>query len=666
MAKGEGSSIIEAHIEKAVLGVCVLLLIVAAARWIPSSPRRIPVPEGTGSRMVDVSPGEADEKIVEAAKRMEDRHERQAPPSGKIPAELEAYAAGLETLSRGWTAQRARVALTLPTPEVKLAGDGTEMREGPIKVRLSQIETATPAPGRPMVRAERELPQAPGELADVDIARGVAIFSLNDTLEAWKKTLEGQFLVHQVDVVDVEVQVQEITPGQDWAQASARAVKPVLLPISFGRSGTQGEVKLPIRIPSYDGKNVQQVMSALRLVYELQESILQPTYWPVYGADGAWRDWRWHLPQEPLKELGAQEVESLPMDGSPIVRRSQSPMGPAGAPATPARPGRRAAPGAPPRTGQDAAAEAERMAREMMMPGMPGMPAMPGMASPRTPRGVRRRGRTTGGRGGMPTPPVPGMPGMPGMPGVPGMPGTMAPQTDVDAEPAEKTYEVPPFDRQLADGRVLVWFHDQSIRPGRSYRYRIRLKLRNPLLLHERDLAASARDDGLTTSLNSPWSEWSKPVRVNTATEFFLAGSGGTGLGRGDSSDAKVRIEVFTRSLGQVVKHTFLAGKGEAIGNSKSKKLFNPAWDGRGEDTIERDVDFSTGATIVDVDTDKKVMRNGIPRASVEMVFLDDAGELHTCIVAQHMPPESEVYRRYRELSDELEKVAGSQVAAGR
>jgi hypothetical protein len=103
-------------------------------------------------------------------------------------------------------------------------------------------------------------------------------------------------------------------------------------------------------------------------------------------------------------------------------------------------------------------------------------------------------------------------------------PPSPTPTTPPVQIPAPQLPVVPDIAYQMQTGQVLVWFHDNSLQPLKVYRYRLGVKFLNPLLGF--DNAVKAPAFAAAPSVTTPFSEWSDPVQVPQATEFFLQGDG--------------------------------------------------------------------------------------------------------------------------------------------
>lgn len=213
--------------------------------------------------------------------------------------------------------------------------------------------------------------------------------------------------------------------------------------------------------------------------------------------------------------------------------------------------------------------EHKRREREMrrMRPG-PGGPFPPGISprNSRTPRqyspapGSRRGGQgmtpeehyrrmRQQQRGGYPNPY--GRPGVfPGIPGMP-QPGRFPVPNPGAGMGTEGTFDVSTLEEDLQ-----IWAHDEEPTPGKTYRYRLRYSLLNPL----RQVRNVAKDKKLEEdlSLTSDWSAWSEPVKISDRINFWLANA--------TVRDAK--FEVYEWKDGAWKSRTEEAAPGDPIGKT--------------------------------------------------------------------------------------------------
>lgn len=139
-----------------------------------------------------------------------------------------------------------------------------------------------------------------------------------------------------------------------------------------------------------------------------------------------------------------------------------------------------------------------------------------------------------------------------------------------------------------------VWFHDDSVEAGKTYRYRMRVNLWNRYVGQSQLL----RDpkDGARTVLVGEWSPASDPISVTPSTYFFLNSA------KPDKSGA--RVDVYKWRNGAWMKQSFDVTVGDVIGGQVRKKLEETDAEGK---PITETIDFSTGATVLDLRFDEQV-----------------------------------------------------------
>lgn len=219
-----------------------------------------------------------------------------------------------------------------------------------------------------------------------------------------------------------------------------------------------------------------------------------------------------------------------------------------------------------------------------------------------------------------PTPPKTGS--------VPPPPPGMGPPAKEQQTPSERPAEeplvptqrevtsMPSLEMQLQQGKWLVWFHTRTIRYGKTYRCRMRMKLINPALAEP--FSVEDAESSKVQILESPWSPWSEPISVQQNKEFFITGA--------NESRNQMTVTVFTTCLNQRVMAKF--GKivpGMPIGGMQSVSVVNPA---NGQ-TETRTVDFNTGAVAVRFDFNREILiPAGFTRNTESMIYLDEQGRL--------------------------------------
>jgi hypothetical protein len=183
--------------------------------------------------------------------------------------------------------------------------------------------------------------------------------------------------------------------------------------------------------------------------------------------------------------------------------------------------------------------------------------------------------------------------GMP-MPGAPGMPANVQanlPQPGVDYpsqefEPSKWAQAKP----------IAIWAHDDTVKPGKTYRYKIRYKMKNPIWGANNVAANPALANQF--ALVSPDSDWTAPVTVPSLVNFFVATS------KGPNSNT-VRFEVFTFEGGQQHSEVFTVSPGDMIGGPKNG------------------IDYTTKWTVVDYRDDPRT-------GEAQIILVDENGNLTT------------------------------------
>lgn len=100
-------------------------------------------------------------------------------------------------------------------------------------------------------------------------------------------------------------------------------------------------------------------------------------------------------------------------------------------------------------------------------------------------------------------------------------------------------------------GEIRVVTHDDTVEAGKTYQYRLRYQIYNPVY------KSTAADPKLTKAFNIPsaYSAWTSPVKIRDKVEFFIAKVSG------DKAD----FEVFTWKEGTTRQSRITVGAGDAI-----------------------------------------------------------------------------------------------------
>lgn len=153
---------------------------------------------------------------------------------------------------------------------------------------------------------------------------------------------------------------------------------------------------------------------------------------------------------------------------------------------------------------------------------------------------------------------------------------------------------------------VTIWAHDISVRPGRSYRYRLRVHVINPLFRDRRVPASQQKKYYDKLSISSLASEWTSYVTIDPSTQFFLV----------DAHKQKntAQIEIFTIFNGRVVYRDFSPSPGDLIGGPVQLS----------DENFQRNVNLEIGAALVDVQFDVP-SHGGLSSTTHRIICLDEA-----------------------------------------
>ena len=137
-----------------------------------------------------------------------------------------------------------------------------------------------------------------------------------------------------------------------------------------------------------------------------------------------------------------------------------------------------------------------------------------------------------------------------------------------------------------------VWFHDDTVEPGKTYRYRLRVNLWNRYVSRPKELANP--EDATRVVLGGEWSAPTDPVTTTPATQFFVT--------RGRPDQQTVQVDVWKWHDGWWVSEDFEVAPGDEIGGVAMIQTEELDEDDR---PVRAEVDFSTGAVVLDVRFDE-------------------------------------------------------------
>lgn len=602
MKKG-AISLIELHLEKGVLGLTVLWLIFVGVRYLVLEPNKIEF----GSERL--GPAELDEAIQRRAEELQRAVRGAQPKAEPVPnfsQELE------QGFNAGVLGAATPNALPLPSTLRVVGQFGAALPKLEEGQEAENVASVTPLRPRQVVARtgislvhKLQAALAPGaEAAPPAASEGPVELSWVTVGAYYPKEAQLREMTNagyapyraKVYVVGVDVQRQEVTPVGEygpWEDVPPAKAIP----------------KIDIPDPVYDDKsgeliNQTAIDEARSKVYEAQQLLMQPWFYPLDAGD------EWDVPPLPGLET-EQKEEEKPAEAKKGKSEAEPPSG-GGRAAPPAPPpppsggrgmappagggGRGMAPGAtggrtagpfggggaappPPESGAKRATEDLRAARKALKDKdwataeQKADAVLGNNDAPRSAKSQAERIKREAQRGREPQPEKgPRRAAMPVWQG----PTQLVTNPEKEGEPA-------------------LWFHDDSVAPGKTYRYRLRVKLWNPYVGRR----ASLRDPALAdkTVLVGEWSLPSAPITVAPRRHFFVRGP--------VFGEPAAAVEVFTWYKGNWLKEDFKVRVGDAVGESREVRTGEVDKD----DKPKREtVDFGTGALVLDLRFDEPVL----------------------------------------------------------
>ena len=295
MAKTDEIKFIDQHLEKIVLGVCMLILAYGVFQWVLSSPQRSEVPE-VGGRTIAAR--DVDAELLREAQNVR-RRERTTPPPKPAPDYSRAISDNRRlpkvNVIENWGAQRM-----VMTPPIR--------PKAPIGIRLKQITDILDkyAPTITEIKGARELVNSEGGI-DKLVFRGKAEFARGELMKAWNQVFRGSAMDAVTDTV-LAVEIEKCAVLDNGQLGPATKVARVVMPLPEGATPVKKVV-----IPDYTGKNADIVRKAIEtFTLQSQNDVLTPPYWEVWSMTDTDTDTekKWTRPWAPIVE-----PESKPGDG---------------------------------------------------------------------------------------------------------------------------------------------------------------------------------------------------------------------------------------------------------------------------------------------------------------------------------------------------------------
>lgn len=167
---------------------------------------------------------------------------------------------------------------------------------------------------------------------------------------------------------------------------------------------------------------------------------------------------------------------------------------------------------------------------------------------------------------------------------------------------------------EVAEGATIrVWAADPTMRPGKTYRYKLLVSVINPLYavprLAKDQLAENqSRAAILPSQAEIDKAPWITQVTVEPESRFFFT----------SGSEDSAKVEVFRRVNGELRKGTFEAAPGDTIGDVVTK---------RAKSDFEQDekIDLRVGSLLVDIEE----RRNLEGKSVYVMIYMDEDGNLY-------------------------------------
>lgn len=205
---------------------------------------------------------------------------------------------------------------------------------------------------------------------------------------------------------------------------------------------------------------------------------------------------------------------------------------------------------------------------------------------------------------------------------------------------------------------LMFWAHDDSVEPGKSYKYRMRLGVANPIAGLESVSWVNGEEGDEDRMIF--WSNYSESDEVIDIPErLYLFATDVKSAG----SNVFSVMEVAKYNLGNWNKEEFIVRPGEPIGKEVEKKEDDDSRGGRRDDDEKEIVDYTTGAIVLDVINTTKWTGRGIlsPRSFYEVIYSDDEGEVER-VAAKKEFWSSEVRSLYAKIDEAVKNpvVVGS------
>lgn len=632
MAKTEQAGFIEKNVEKLLLALAAVALLVVMSKWVFHSPYSLQSSSGSAISADEIPADRL--RIAELAKtEIENRK--------VLLSKLAPYTQIITSTMLDSVAEKLP-----PCPPLTSASILPEVAPG-IKPNTGAIAAMGPLP--PLKSIQARISQETIHRPPVQSATGTGMDLVEDVFAAhvtglldyaalvrpWVPLQKERGVDITVLFLEVTAERQELLPDGSWSPSVPIAgERPASMRV-YGGTPVDFDID-PARL--VDPMARQQYVDQLKMSYGAggaQQDVLEPEYYPVYWSEVQnWGTWKHHLPRTELSSL--PDIQLDPNDLPPQAGQLASP------------PNNQA-------VGRAGTMGGEGMGEQGRMPVRPMAGREGGMMGGEGGRMGGEGGRM-GGEGGRGVPArTPVNPAVTqqdrnqtmALAGVekgrkkldvgdydeaikeantalrlvPGMPEAVALLGEAQELKRQATLpsvtKVPPLMAQCKAGAIQVWLHDTTCQQGKTYRYRLMVKMLNPLFGQGGSLPLANPADAESPTLTLA-SDWSSSAMALPEMEFFLAG--------GSKENQDVQFEIYRQRLGQWLVQRSPVKCGDPVAAPETRKLFDLT---QQNVVVEKDVDFATGHLLVDCDFERP-SSGGLADTTVVVTLLGPDGQLTT------------------------------------
>jgi hypothetical protein len=116
--------------------------------------------------------------------------------------------------------------------------------------------------------------------------------------------------------------------------------------------------------------------------------------------------------------------------------------------------------------------------------------------------------------------------------------------------------------------QVIGWVHDENVKSEKTYRYRVRYKVLNPVYRLPRNTTDPKLAD--VFDVTSDWSDWTE-ITVQPRSSFFIASTFGP-------NTPAIKVEIFKWDAGVLTPRTVTVSPGDPIGRLEGGSDFSTGW----------------------------------------------------------------------------------------